>query len=869
MKILIFACALGVLANTVLGIDCTTTCGGCKPGRCDVFGCTGGLYCCVGNVIDPNYGACCSSCSGSPPAPTPTSSPTPSPTPCPTGTYTPKDLFPWQHHAPCSKKTFPMKACEWAANKAFSTLFLGAACNYASTRYEAYCVEMAALELEETAMFGPEAIFGSIGLGLMCAAKGMAVKWVCGQISGKITQAALGSFEDRMCTSVLGFFSSRFSARSIDASTVQPTGFPPSCEVFSATYVNGTKTQTTRTAYDASQGIFFQFETLAMNLKNWTTKRYISKASTGSGGCAMMWNETVCKALNSEDSGINPASQTAALPTNYLDLILQRVFNLSQPLQFVGTDSNGVNTFVSSPGSAPSGFAVYYSEKPGTPLSIDIVDIDTNTSIRTLEFTLVQPYIDNSFWTLPSHCPYQVGSGGLCDITCQNMQWGRCYNMSYGIVSQNSTKYSSCGAALGYPTMCPTSYPYCTPGHSCSSTPIYCSSGSVSFTCGSDYPCCDFSSKQCRAGPCSASTPMGAVSPHVTGDSAPMPPPPPPDPCLKGSGTNCSYCMRQGSCGWCPSSNQCLSGSGSGPRSGVCVATLTAGTWTYSSSDCKCLTATNCSGISGTNCGWCPSTNRAYVGSSNGPGFGLSCQTTQQAGQWTWSPNNCKCLTATNCSGISGTDCGWCPSWNRAYLGSSNGPGINLTCPATQEAGQWTWNLNNCKCLTATTCTNISGTDCGWCPSLGKAYLGSSNGPGVNLTCPATQEAGSWTWNLNDCKCVAATTCSNITNTDCGWCPSTQKAYLGSSNGPVKNLTCPASATAGQWTWDAPDCAAFTATNCTSCMKCPDCGWCTSNSKCYLGSSNGPSGLTCAAGWIWGSSNCKSKLMKKTGDWGK
>eukprot|EP01012_Entosiphon_sulcatum_P003689 TRINITY_DN11270_c0_g1_i1.p1 TRINITY_DN11270_c0_g1~~TRINITY_DN11270_c0_g1_i1.p1 ORF type:complete len:320 (-),score=30.42 TRINITY_DN11270_c0_g1_i1:78-1037(-) len=56
-----------LLVATVLAEDCGWKCGGCKSGRCDVFGCKGGLFCCVGNIVDPSYGACCTTCT--PPLP--------------------------------------------------------------------------------------------------------------------------------------------------------------------------------------------------------------------------------------------------------------------------------------------------------------------------------------------------------------------------------------------------------------------------------------------------------------------------------------------------------------------------------------------------------------------------------------------------------------------------------------------------------------------------------------------------------------------------------------------------------------------------------------------------------------------------------
>lgn len=47
------------LILTSSSADCPANCGGCTSGRCDVFGCTDGLYCCLELS---QYGACCTTC---------------------------------------------------------------------------------------------------------------------------------------------------------------------------------------------------------------------------------------------------------------------------------------------------------------------------------------------------------------------------------------------------------------------------------------------------------------------------------------------------------------------------------------------------------------------------------------------------------------------------------------------------------------------------------------------------------------------------------------------------------------------------------------------------------------------------------------
>jgi len=143
-------------------------------------------------------------------------------------------------------------------------------------------------------------------------------------------------------------------------------------------------------------------------------------------------------------------------------------------------------------------------------------------------------------------------------------------------------------------------------------------------------------------------------------------------------------------------------------------------------------------------------------------------------------------------------------------------------------------------------------------PLSKKAYRGDSSGPSGGLTCPPTLQDGQWTWHNLDCAAFSAIDCPSCMKcSDCGWCPSLKKCYLGNNNGPT-GLECPATETEGQWCYHSADCPMFTATTCAECMKCTDCGWCQSNQKCYLGSNNGPNPpISCPAqSWIYHASGC-------------
>jgi len=256
----------------------------------------------------------------------------------------------------------------------------------------------------------------------------------------------------------------------------------------------------------------------------------------------------------------------------------------------------------------------------------------------------------------------------------------------------------------------------------------------------------------------------------------------------------------------CPSHNKSYIGNEKGPTFNLnCLATQNFGHWIKSKSNCKCLSATKPEDLIGTNCGWCPFHKIGYLGDENGPYFNLTCPSNVKDGQWTWSKKNYKCLTISKCEDIEGTDCGWCPSLNKAFIGNEKGPIFDLKCNPRQLEGHWIKDKSNCKCLSATKPEDLVGTKCGWCPSLKKAYLGDENGPFFNLSCQSTMKDGQWTWNKNDYKCLIATKCQDIKGTNCGWCESSNKAYIGNEKGPIFGLECKFG-----WTNNYKDCGQLT-----------------------------------------------------------
>jgi IPT/TIG domain/Tyrosine-protein kinase ephrin type A/B receptor-like len=83
--------------------------------------------------------------------------------------------------------------------------------------------------------------------------------------------------------------------------------------------------------------------------------------------------------------------------------------------------------------------------------------------------------------------------------------------------------------------------------------------------------------------------------------------------------TNCGDCQRNSDCGWCSSSNQCMPGTASGPMTAPqrqdSAATCTSG-WLFGNACCAvCQQQSSCAGCTAIpGCGWCASTNQCLSG---------------------------------------------------------------------------------------------------------------------------------------------------------------------------------------------------------------------------------------------------------------
>ncbi len=122
-----------------------------------------------------------------------------------------------------------------------------------------------------------------------------------------------------------------------------------------------------------------------------------------------------------------------------------------------------------------------------------------------------------------------------------------------------------------------------------------------------------------------------------------------PDPCTQQfTGKPCSACT-QGSCGFCASSGQCMTGNASGPLHASCVAWIKTATSCPGADACRsryggCATCTGASG-----CGYCATDYTCRSGTASGPSTG-TCATWKYSSCASGGMTCSECLSM--CSGL-------------------------------------------------------------------------------------------------------------------------------------------------------------------------------------------------------------------------
>lgn len=153
--------------------------------------------------------------------------------------------------------------------------------------------------------------------------------------------------------------------------------------------------------------------------------------------------------------------------------------------------------------------------------------------------------------------------------------------------------------------------------------------------------------------------------------------------------SGCGACLARSGCGWCGASSRCVTANAArnGPMTGSCTAM-----WAGEVAACNvgadpCVTRTDCGACTGTaGCGWCKSSNSCMSGSATGPATGRSCVT------WAGLRSLCanladSCNSSGNCALCTvRSDCGWCSDSDTCHSGSSSGP-TDRACASSR----WRW----------------------------------------------------------------------------------------------------------------------------------------------------------------------------------
>lgn len=216
---------------------------------------------------------------------------------------------------------------------------------------------------------------------------------------------------------------------------------------------------------------------------------------------------------------------------------------------------------------------------------------------------------------------------------------------------------------------------------------------------------------------------------------------------------------------------------------------------------------------------------------------------------------NSACQACTAAAG-----CGWCSvvGTNGVCLtGTSTGPTRGV-CNAA-----WVATSNHCPVTkacpqygTCNTCTDDA--SCGWCSAgvnTGVCIAGTAQGP-TEGQCNANLWWTADSSSSNTCAsflCNGLTTCAACSaQAVCGWCSTggdSGSCMPGTSTGPNSG-----SCSVDSWWYSANNCPAVEqcslAQSCTACATgSSGCGWCQGSATCMPGTSLGPTGNTCSAGW--------------------
>ncbi|HEY9422120.1 MAG TPA: hypothetical protein VIW92_11955 [Thermoanaerobaculia bacterium] len=178
---------------------------------------------------------------------------------------------------------------------------------------------------------------------------------------------------------------------------------------------------------------------------------------------------------------------------------------------------------------------------------------------------------------------------------------------------------------------------------------------------------------------------------------------------------------------------------------------------------------------------------------------------------WSWVCGDCcvntNCLLhdtfCSQCQCEKGTDCVKCACF-LCYVP------LTVLVPSSSPDFLCNWQSNPCPnqaacdCSSLSRCGQIKGTDCGWCVKDPVNPIGTNVARYGSKSGPNQGQCQNWIWDHHDCECASITTCSQIRGTNCGWCTSLQQAMPGSKSGPSYQ---PAGGSCqNNWIWESSKC---------------------------------------------------------------
>jgi hypothetical protein len=419
---------------------CTKVCGGCKAGRCDVFGCSPGLYCCSGDIVSKWYGACCTTCSSCPARCAPAGKcdlDTGDCFACQPGYFHPQcDASCSSHCAGDGTCDFNSGFCEcsegWDGPSCLAPQPAVAVCEHfynglvADMFFEGGCAKLVLLFMEQCAKsLVPELIefpvMAELIVGIfawVCPTLTAVVGLLCVEFGDVALEAYAGQVESQACEHLVSGLSlptrrlQALPAPYSESTAVTGTGTgsgtpPPPWPVdmtfnFTLSTLGSDFPTVGSVAYSRPQQLYVQRYTIRNATAVYSGGDFHNCTS---GATSFVWNVTACQSV--------PGFQ-CSVPTDMFSAVVSGV--LLNNTVFTATAAN--NTFIGFPSGAEGPLVVtYVVTDAGLPQSLLMGLQNNGTLLFNMTFSGVTaaPPAPDAF-VLPKYCPQAPASGNAANL---------------------------------------------------------------------------------------------------------------------------------------------------------------------------------------------------------------------------------------------------------------------------------------------------------------------------------------------------------------------------------------------------------------------------------------------------------------------